>query len=40
MIISLGGTPEPLARSIIEHRPHFVTFLASHNSVLVLGKVK
>jgi CRISPR-associated protein (TIGR02710 family) len=40
MIISLGGTPEPLVRSIAKHRPQFVSFLASQESVVVLGKVK
>jgi CRISPR-associated protein (TIGR02710 family) len=40
MIISLGGTPEPLARSIAEHRPAFICFLASHVSVILLGEVK
>ncbi len=39
MIISLGGTPEPLVRAIAEHRPQFVAFLASHESVSILGKV-
>ena len=39
MIISLGGSPEPLVRSIAEHRPQFVTFLASQDSVVLLGKV-
>ena len=39
MIISLGGTPEPLVRSMAEHRPRFVTFLASHGSVALLGRV-
>lgn len=39
MIISLGGTPEPLVRAMAEHRPQFVTFLASQDSVVLLGKV-
>ena len=40
MIISLGGTAEPLARSILQHRPSFVCFFASHDSVERLGQVK
>jgi CRISPR-associated protein (TIGR02710 family) len=40
MIISLGGTPEPLARSIAEHRPAFICFFASHDSVERLGQVR
>jgi CRISPR-associated protein (TIGR02710 family) len=39
MIVSLGGTAEPIARSIREHQPELVCFLASQQSVVVLGKV-
>lgn len=40
MIVSLGGTPEPIVRTLCEHRPRFVCFLASHQSVYVLGQIK
>ncbi len=40
MIVSLGGTPEPVARAIAEHKPQFVCYLASQQSVYVLGKVQ
>ena len=40
MIISLGGTPEPIAHAIGEHRPRCVCFLASQQSVYLLGKVR
>lgn len=33
MIMSLGGSPEPLTKSIDLHRPELVIFLASHDSV-------
>ena len=32
MIISIGGTPDPIARSIREYRPGYVCFLASESS--------
>ncbi len=40
MIISLGGTPEPIVRAIAEHRPRLVCFLASQQSVNLLGQVQ
>jgi len=40
MIVSLGGTPEPIVRTLCEHRPTYVCFLASQQSVYVLGQVK
>jgi CRISPR-associated protein (TIGR02710 family) len=40
MIISLGGTPEPIAHAIAGHRPPCVCFLASQQSVYLLGKVQ
>lgn len=33
MIMSLGGTPEPLIKSISTYAPEKVIFLASHDSV-------
>lgn len=39
MIMSLGGSPEPLARSIEANRPERIVFLASHDSIAKAGKV-
>lgn len=39
MIMSLGGSPEPLTRSIQANRPERIVFLASHDSVVLTGKV-
>jgi hypothetical protein len=40
MIISVGGTPEPLVKSILENKPDFVCFLASQQSLDLIGEVK
>jgi CRISPR-associated protein (TIGR02710 family) len=40
MIISIGGTPEPIVASLLEHKPDFVCFLVSQQSVDILGEVK
>lgn len=40
MIISLGGSAEPVAHSLCQHRPEFVCFLASHDSAVRLGHVQ
>lgn len=39
LIVSLGGTPEPVAKTIAEHRPQVVCYFASKKSVLALGTV-
>lgn len=39
MIMSLGGSPEPLKMSIAEHRPENLIFFASHDSILRSGDV-
>jgi len=39
MIMSLGGSPEPLRKSILEHAPEQVIFLASHASAVMAGQV-
>jgi len=39
MIMSLGGSPEPLKKSIAEHRPERIVFFASHDSILKAGDV-
>ncbi|MGO9569889.1 MAG: TIGR02710 family CRISPR-associated CARF protein [Desulfomonilaceae bacterium] len=39
LMISLGGTPEPLVRAIAEHRPRWVCYFASQRSVVQLGTV-
>ncbi len=39
MIMSLGGSPEPLQKSILEHQPEKIVFLASHDSILNAGDI-
>lgn len=39
MIVSLEGIPDPLKKSIAEHAPLQVVFLASHDSVTWAGEV-
>lgn len=41
MIITMGGSPEPIAKTILaeNHQPEFICFLASDKSVNDLGKV-
>ncbi|MDO9559797.1 MAG: hypothetical protein Q7I89_08950 [Syntrophales bacterium] len=39
MIMSLGGSPEPLNKSIVSHRPENIIFLASHDSVALAGDI-
>ena len=39
MIISLGGSPEPLQKSLLEHQPEKIVFLASHDSILKAGEI-
>jgi len=38
MIMSLGGSPEPVKKSIAEHRPERLIFFASHESNIKLGE--
>jgi CRISPR-associated protein (TIGR02710 family) len=38
MIMSLGGSPAPLSKSIKEHKPERVIFLASHDTVTKSGE--
>jgi len=40
MIISVGGTPEPLVKTIEHHRPEFVCFLASQGTLDKTVQVK
>lgn len=40
MIVSLGGSPEPLIKTLSEQCPQIVCFLASQESVDLVGKVK
>lgn len=40
LIISLGGSPEPVAKAILEHGPEFVCIFCSVGSVDKLGEVK
>lgn len=39
MIMTLGGSPEPLKKSIEINHPEHIIFLASHDSVSLSGKV-
>lgn len=39
MIMSLGGSPEPLITSIDAHGPEKIFFLASHDSVALAGEI-
>lgn len=40
MIISVGGTPAPIIRSICEHKPDFVSFLASQDTCDFVSQIK
>ena len=40
MIVSLGGSPEPLIKTLSEQRPQLVCFLASQESVDLVGTIK
>ena len=40
MIVSLGGSPEPLIKTLTEQKPTLVCFLASQSSVDLVGKIK
>lgn len=35
MIISLGGSPEPLKKSIAKHKPDRIVFLASYDNICI-----
>ncbi len=39
MIMSLGGSPEPLKTSINAHHPERIFFLASHDSIALAGEI-
>ena len=39
MLMTLGGSPEPLKKSIETNRPERIIFLASHDSVSLAGEV-
>lgn len=40
MIISVGGTPAPIIKTICVHKPEFVSFLASQDSCDLISKIK
>ncbi len=40
MIISVGGTPEPVITTLLTHRPEYVCFFVSHQSVDLIGAIK
>lgn len=39
MILSLGGSPEPLKKSIIKHKPQQLIFFTSHDAIAKIGEV-
>lgn len=40
MIITVGGTPQPVIKSIEEHKPEFISFLASQDSFDQISSIK
>lgn len=40
MIISVGGTAEPVVTSLLEHEPGYVCFFASQQSLDIIGDIK
>jgi len=40
LLLSVGGTPEPLIRSLQEHKPKAVCFLASQGSIDLVSEIK
>lgn len=40
MIISVGGTPEPVVKTLLEHRPGFVCFFGSEETIERVGEIK
>jgi len=39
MVMTIGGSPEPLKKSIEEYKPEQIIFLASHDSVALSGEL-
>ncbi len=39
MLITLGGSPDPLKKSIMEYKPDQIVFFASHGSVSLSGEI-
>jgi len=40
MIVSVGGTPAPIVKSICEHKPDFVAFLASQDTCDLVAQIR
>ena len=40
MVVSVGGTPAPIIKSIIWHKPEFVSFLASQDTCDLVATIK
>ncbi|MEW6488330.1 MAG: TIGR02710 family CRISPR-associated CARF protein [Thermodesulfobacteriota bacterium] len=40
MIISVGGTAEPIVKTLVEHRPGFVCFFGSEETIERVGEIK
>ncbi len=39
MLISVGGTPQPIIKAICEYKPEFISFFASQDTRDLVGKV-
>jgi len=37
LIISVGGSPEPIVKSVTEHAPDFVCFYSSEQTAEIIG---
>ena len=40
MIVTVGGTPEPIIKSIFEYKPEFVSFLASQDTCGLVASIR
>lgn len=40
LIATVGGTPQPIIRTLIEHRPKYVCFLCSQDSIEMVAEIK
>ena len=40
MIVSVGGTPPPIIKSIIEYQPEFISFFASQDTCDMIAQIK
>jgi hypothetical protein len=40
MIISVGGTPQPIIKSICKYKPEFISFFASQDTCDLVASIK